>query len=207
MKLAIFGATGSVGTHLVQQAIEAGHEVTAFVRSPSKLHIQSGRLRVVRGDVLSDHDRIAEAVSGQDAVMITLGAGAKGRIRSLGTQNIITAMEACGVDRLICQSTLGAGDSVKNLNFKWWLLFRVPLRLAMADHEAQETLVRKSKLDWTIVRPSAFTDGPKTERYQHGFPSNERKLLLSVSRADVAHFMLKELSDSRYRHQEVSISC
>ena len=207
MKLAIFGATGSVGIHLVNQALEASHEVTVFVRDPARLGVEHPKLRIVQGDVLHDHKKIREAVTGQDAVLVTLGAGLKGRIRSEGTRNVIVAMKKQGVDRLICQSTLGAGESVSNLNLKWWFLFRVPLRMAMADHEQQEHWVRESNLSWTIVRPSAFTDDPLSGDYKFGFPSSQRDLKLTVSRADVAHFMLRQLHDEKFTQQEVSLSC
>ena len=207
MKLAIFGATGSIGTQLVRQALAAGHHVTAFVRDPARLDVDDPGLRFVTGDVMTDPEQIRQAVDGQDAVLIALGAGARGRIRAEGTRNIIRAMQACGVERLICQSTLGAGESAGNLNFKWRFLFRVPLRLAMADHEAQERHVRESNLQWTIIRPSAFTDGPITGAYQRGFSANERELALSISRADVAQFMLWQLKDDSWKQQAVSISC
>ena len=207
MKLAIFGSTGSVGIHLVQQALQAGHHVTAFTRTPSKLDLQDPRLRIVQGDVLQDQHQIEQAIEGQDAVLVTLGAGAKGRIRAAGTRNIILAMQKHGVERLICQSTLGAGESVGNLNLKWRFLFGVPLRMAMADHEQQEQWVRDSHLDWTIVRPSSFTDGPLTQDYKFGFTSTERNLDLTVSRADVAHFMIEQIDQDAFTRQAVSLSC
>ena len=206
MKVAVFGATGTVGKQVVRQALDAGYEVTAFARSRSKVTIDDPNLRIVEGDVLCDFNQIAAAVTGQDAVIVALGAGAKGRIRSEGTRNIIAAMREAGVRHLVCQSTLGAGDSAAQLNLKWWLLFRGPLRWAMADHEKQESYVRESGLDWTIVRPAAFTDGPVTGDYKHGSPLSEEQLTLTVSRADVAHFLLRQIGDSRYRARSVSLS-
>lgn len=206
MKVTVFGATGTVGKEVVSQALEAGHQVTAFTRNASKVSIEHENLDVVEGDVVSDLEQIEAAVAGQDAVIVALGAGAKGKIRAEGTRNVITAMRSTGVRHLICQSTLGAGDSSAQLNLKWWLLFRGPLRWAMADHEKQEALVRDSGLDWTIVRPAAFTDGPKTGEYNHGHPIRAKRLSLTVSRADVAHFLLTLLGDPTYRAQSVSLS-
>ena len=98
-------------------------------------------------------------------MIIVLGSG-KNRnsiVRSEGTKNIITAMQVSGVKRLICQSTLGAGDSTGNLNFFWKnIMFGWFLKQVFLDHELQEEYVRKSELDWTIVRPAAFMDGEKT---------------------------------------------
>ncbi len=205
MKVAVFGATGTVGSQVVKQALNAGYEVTAFVRDAKKLDVETSSVRVVEGDVLRDQPKIHTAVAGQDCVIVALGAGAKGKVRSEGTRNVIAAMKQNDVRHLICQSTLGAGESASQLNLKWWLLFRGPLRWAMADHERQEEYVRQSGLDWTIVRPAAFTDGPVTGEYKHG-NSIDSKLTLTVSRADVAHFLLRLLGERSHLSQAVSLS-
>src|SRR5687767_14582281 len=186
MKIAIFGATGSVGRKAVNQALDERHVVTAFVRDGSKLGVQDTDLRIVEGDV-ADLVSVEEAVKGQEAVLCVLGAGRKGNIRSEGTKNIITAMKNKGVRRLICQSTLGAGDSRPDLNFWWkYVMFGLLLRPAYADHQRQEEFVRQSDLDWTIIRPAAFTDGPRTGKYKHGFSNDDKTLTLKIARADVA---------------------
>ncbi len=206
MKVAIFGATGTIGRQLVAQALENGHIVTAFVRTPAKLEITHNNLKFVQGDVL-DPMAVEKAVQGQDAVMCVLGAGLKGTVRSEGTRNIIQAMEKSGVQRLICQSTLGVGDSWHNLNFYWkYIMFKGLLRQAFADHERQEAYVRQSQLDWTIVRPGAFTDGDLTGHYRHGFSGNDKTTQLKISRADVADYMLKQLTDLAYLHKTPGLS-
>lgn len=207
MKIVIFGATGTIGRVLVAQALDAGHVVTAFTRSGEFEGEQHDNLSIFRGDAL-DEEAVAKAIKGQDAVMCTLGAGRNGIVRSKGTANILKGMKAHGVNRFICQSTLGAGDSVGNLNFFWKnIMFGLLLRPAMADHNIQEILVRKSDVDWTIVRPAAFTDGPKTGNYQHGFPGDSPKgLALKISRADVAHFLLKQLKSDVYLNQTTGLS-
>ena len=206
MKLVIFGSTGTIGRHLVQHALDAGHEVTAFARDPSKLGISNPRLRGIPGDVF-DAPTVLEAVRGQDAVLIALGAGARGRVRSEGTRNIIHAMQTLGVRRLICQTTLGVGESNGNLNFFWkYIMFGFLLREAFRDHVAQEAAIRKSRLDWTIIRPGAFTDGPHTGKYRHGFPGTDRSVSLKISRADVADFMLRQLTDATYLHKTPGLS-
>ena len=159
MKLLAFGATGSVGRELVEQALEQGHSVTAFVRDPAKLGIAHPELQIFQGDAL-DPASVEAAVRGQQAVLCALGAGRKGVVRSEGTRNIISTMEKAGVKRLICQTTLGVGDSEGNLNFFWKrIMFGMLLRQAFDDHVIQEDHIRQSQLDWTIVRPGAFTDG------------------------------------------------
>ena len=206
MKVLVFGATGSVGRHVIEQGLGRGHEVTAFVRDPSGLDVAREGLTVFRGDVL-DGPSVEEAVWGREAVLCSIGAGRKGRVRSEGTRNIVRAMEAAGVRRLVCQSTLGVGESRANLDFFWkHVMFGFLLRDAFADHEQQEAYVRESALDWTIVRPAAFTDGGRTGEYRHGFPSTKKGLKLKISRADVAGFMLDQLTDDAYLRQAPGLS-
>jgi len=210
MKVLIIGATGSVGKHLVQQSLAQGHEVTALTRSPENADFgiseNPGNLKVFKGDVL-DPPSIDEAFKGQDAVLVTLGAGLKGKVRSQGTQNVINAMKKHGVDRLVCQTTLGVGESNANLNFKWkYIMFGGLLRAAFKDHVMQENHVKTSKLNWTIVRPSAFTDNEFTGNYKHGFGSEEQGLSLSISRADVAHFMTSQIANLEYVRQTPGVS-
>lgn len=208
MQLVIFGATGTVGRQVVQQALEQGYTVTAFARNLAKLDIQHPQLGFAQGDVM-DASAVEAAIRGKDAVVCVLGAGKQlnSTIRSEGTRQIIQAMEKVGVRRLICQSTLGAGDSWSNLDFYWkYIMFGFILRQVFADHERQEALIINSNLDWTIVRPSAFTDGPRTGRYRHSFSSTDRNITLQISRADVADFILKQLSDQSSLHQTPSLS-
>jgi putative NADH-flavin reductase len=208
MKLIIFGATGTVGRQVVEQALDRGYRVTAFVRNPVKLDIQHPQLNIVQGNVM-DFPAVQQAVCGQDAVVCVLGSGKKltGTVRSEGTRHIVRAMEETGVRRLICQSTLGAGDSWESLNFYWkYIMFGLVLRNVFADHEKQENYVRHSQLDWTIVRPGAFLDGERTGQYRHGFPGTDKTSKLQISRADVADFILKQLADNSYLHQTPSLS-
>lgn len=206
MKVLVFGATGSVGRHVVEQGLARGHEVTAFVRDSSGLDVEHGGLTVFRGDVL-DGASVERAVRDQEAVLCSIGAGRKGRVRSEGTRNIVRAMEETGVRRLVCQTTLGAGESRGNLDFFWkHVMFGLLLRDAFADHEQQEVYVRESTLDWTIVRPAAFTDGGRTGEYRHGFPSTKKGLKLKISRADVAGFMLDQLTDDTHLRQTPGLS-
>ncbi|MDH3512311.1 MAG: SDR family oxidoreductase [Gammaproteobacteria bacterium] len=198
MKILIIGSTGTIGSELLNQSLSLGHEVTAFARNPTGIALAHPALSIVQGDVM-DPASLERAMLGHDAVLIALGVGAKGNIRARGTQNVITAMHHCGIRRLICLSSLGVGDSRENLNFFWkYLMFGLLLRRAYADHVAQEAVVRDSGLDWTIVRPGAYIDGTITQNYQHGFPPQRKKLKLKISRADVAHFMLRQLGNDEY---------
>jgi putative NADH-flavin reductase len=206
MKVAIFGSTGSVGRHLVEQALEQEHTVTAFARDPAKLDIENPNLTKVQGDAL-DPASVEKAVDGQDAVLCALGAGAKGEIRKEGTRNIVRAMEKAGVSRLICLSSLGVGDSRDSLNFFWkHVMFGLLLRGAYADHVSQENSVKESRLNWTLVRPAAFTDGDHTGEYRHGFPGADKTIKAKISRADVADFMPKQLTDQKYLKETPGLS-
>ena len=205
MKLLIFGATGTIGHELVKQALEQGHKVSAFTRTAANVALKHPKLRVIEGDVL-DQAAVKQAVTGHEAVLCTLGAGRKGIVRATGTKYIVHAMQQTGVERLICQTTLGIGDSQANLNFFWkYIMFGMLLRPAYKDHVEQEDYVKQSTLKWTIVRPGAFTNGVRTGAYKHGFAATT-KTALKISRADVADFMLKQLSNERYLHQTPGLS-
>lgn len=211
MQLIIFGASGATGRHLTQQALEAGHRVTAFVRTPASLQIDHPLLTKLSGDAL-DEAAVREAVKGHDAVLSTLGSPANkiGTIRSQGTLNIIKAMQHAGIRRLVVQTSLGYGDSKATLR-RTPFVFRyiiVPfiLKKGFADHALQETHVRNSGLDWVIVRPGNLTDGPLTENYRHGFAPDDNKIHVKVSRADVAHFMLQQIKSHAYLRQTPGVS-
>lgn len=205
MKLIVFGATGSVGRLVVDQALSQGHDVTAFTRDPVKVERRHERLTVAGGDV-TDVGTASDVVAGHDAVIVALGAGRKGGVRAPGTKAVIEAMQAAGVRRLIVQSTIGAGDSRTNLNFFWKrIMFGMLLRPAYADHQEQERIVRGSDVDWTIVRPGAFTDGPRTGAYRRGL-GPEEKSQLKISRADVADFVLEQVGDDTYLRRTPAIS-
>ncbi len=208
MKLLIFGATGGTGRELLKQALDQGHHLVAFVRDPTKIaEFRSPNLRVIRGDVL-DSAATESTVAGQEAVFSTIGTGARrSTLREDGTRNIVMAMEKAGVRRLICQSSLGVGNSHANLPFfTKYIIVSVFLRHAFADHERQEAIVKKSALDWTIVRPPHLNDGSRTGVYRHGFPITDRQIKGKISRADVADFMLKQLTDDTYLHQTPGVS-
>ena len=208
MKIVIFGSTGGTGRELVAQALARGHHVTAQARSPEKLaDLERPNLEVVRGDVLDPSD-VERAVTGHEAILCAVGAGPeRTTVREDGTRNIVAAMEATGVRRLVCLSSLGVGDSRANLPlFTRYVIVGIFLRHAFADHERQEAVVRNSSLDWTIVRPPHLKDGPRTGEYRHGFPPTERSIQGWISRADVADFMLDQLTVDAYVRQTPGVS-
>lgn len=198
MKFVVLGASGSVGRHVVEQGLGQGHQITAVTRNQATIKQQHPLLTVVEQD-LFDVDRLTPVIAAQDAVIVTLGAGSRGGVRGAGTASVVAAMHRTGVRRLIVQSTLGAGDSRPTLNLTWrYLMFGLLLRNAYADHHEQEQVTRQSGLDWTITRPGAFMEGPRTGEYRRGFaPMRERKVP-KISRADVADFLLEQLTETRW---------
>jgi len=208
MKVIVFGATGTVGRLAVENLLKAGHSVTAFARSPEKLNLSDPKLRLAAGDAMKLSD-VTAAVAGHDAVVVTLGSGMsrKSKIRSQGTMNVVKAMQTHGVRRLIAQSTLGARDSWPTLNF-WWkrVMFGVLLAPVFRDHELQEQLVEASGLDWTIVRPSAFTDQPTTRPVIEDVQNTARGLDLKIARSELARFLTRQLSDRQYIGRAVGLS-
>lgn len=208
MKLLILGASGLTGRELVKQALEAGHDVTAFVRDPERLKISHERLRVAVGNIL-DRDSLDSAVPGHDAVLSALGSPGLGKSTELsdGTANIINAMERHGVKRLIFESSVGVGDSKSHLTrFAKYIFFPLVIRNIIADKEIQEGRIRSSGLDWTIVRPGRLTQGKRTGRYRHGAAIDANAPSTAVSRADTAEFMLKQLETDTYLRQTPGIS-
>ena len=207
MQVTIFGATGSLGTQVVKEALAKGYAVKAFSRNGDKLKsVPNAQLQIVQGNVLN-LEEVKNAINGADAVLCCLGDGAKGKVRAAGTQNIVKAMESSGIKRLICQTTLGLGDSWHNLNFFWkFVMFGFILQKAFNDHKLQESYIHESNLDFTLVRPSAFTNEPPTRNFKVGFDAHAKNLRLKISRADVAYFMVEQLSTEMFIKKTISIS-
>ncbi|MCA1335193.1 NAD(P)-dependent oxidoreductase [Pseudooceanicola marinus] len=208
----VFGATGSIGRLAVTELLARGHAVTAFARRPEALALTHPQLTLRAGDV-TDPAAVRAALTGQQVVLITLGSGKalRSTVRATGTLTVIRAMQAAasqgGPRRLICQSTMGAHESWANLNFYWKrLMFGGLLRAVFRDHERQEDMVRASGLDWTLVRPSAFIDGPAEAPYLEDVPADQRGLALTMPRAAIARFLAGLAGDTRYLGRAVGLS-
>jgi uncharacterized protein YbjT (DUF2867 family) len=209
VRVLIVGSTGGTGRELVRQALERGHQVTALARRPEKLGMQHENLKVVSGDVL-DPASVAAAAAGQDAVVSALGHKrwlGPSRILSKGTANLLDAMAEHGVKRLVCETSLGIGDSFGRMGL-YYTLFVIPVILPFYfwDKGRQEAVIRASAADWTIVRPGALNDGkPKGVRRQ-GRNVGSFLWTVRISRADVAAFMLDQLTDLTYLRASPGIS-
>ena len=200
MRLLVFGASGQTGHQLLRQALQCGHHVTAFVREPSKLAIIDPAIHAIQGNV-REPLAVEAAVPGHDAVVCTLGVGKPLHHDPdviAGVRHIIYAMQASGVRRLVYLSFIGVHASRSAVGVVLRYIAPIPLRHEIADHEEKEALVRASNLDWTMVRPPKLTNGPLTGHYRSGDNITSFKPVPMLSRADVAHFILKELAEPGY---------
>ncbi len=207
MKLTIFAATGGIGRHILEQATAAGHDVTAVVRNPEHL---SRQVRHVTADLAAaDPAALQSAVDGADAVLSGLGprSASEAGIARQGTLAIVQAMQATHVRRIVVVSAapIGTVPSAGRPNppkhdpgdgfFMRSLLgplTKAALRKHYADLALMEDVLRDSGLDWTAVRPPRLTDKPLSGAYRTAYGQNLRRGFL-VSRADVAHLMLRVL--------------
>jgi len=203
MNILIVGATRGIGRQLLEQALASGHSVTALVRDPQRLATQHERLRIVKGDIL-DADSVARAMGGQNAVCCSIGVKVPWIIITVfseGTKNLLWAMQQNGVKRLICVTGIGAGDSRGHGGFFYDCIFYPLIAWPIyADKNRQESLIRASDLEWTIVRPGFLTNGPMTKSYR-ALTNLTGVTAGRISRADVAHFMLMELQSNQYMKQ------
>jgi putative NADH-flavin reductase len=209
MNILIIGSTGGTGKQLVLQALDRGHNVTAFARKSSKIKITHDRLKVIEGDVL-EVDSLKNAILGQDAVLCALGHKRwfyPTKILSKGTKNIIVSMEENLVKRLICETSLGLGDSIGKMGL-YYTLFVIPFILPFYfwDKRKQESVIQLSSLDWTIIRPGALNNRRARGTYRHGLKIGNWFYTVGISRADVAAFMLNQLEDKKYIYSTPGVS-
>jgi putative NADH-flavin reductase len=206
MNLLILGATGGTGQQLVAQATQAGHEVAAFVRHPDKLALRHPRLAVVTGDACDPND-LTRALEGKDAVLSALGAGKSltSDIASTSMAALIPALKSSGVKRAIVCTAFGVGSTLQQAAFLQRIAFRLVLRRVYSDKEQANAALRHTALDWTLVFPVLLSNGPRTGQYRVG-EALDMSGMPRISRADVADFMLRQLSDATWIRRNVVIS-
>ena len=204
MKIIVFGATGGVGKRVVEQAVENGFEVTAFVRTPSKLEVSHENLSVVKGDAYNPAE-VAAAIAGHDAVVSCLGSS-QGMKKSTELQemvkNIVAGMQEHGVERIVYTASAGIYGELPGVSGK---LMMGVLKNALKDHRAAVDSIEAHGLAYTIVRPMGLMNGPFSGKYREaaeGVPEKSK----SISRADVAHFILKALNDKKYENTSIGIA-
>ncbi len=200
MRIFLLGATGRTGIPFTQQALERGHTVTAFVRSPGKLSVRHDRLQVVAGDPL-DGDQLGRALGGHDAVVSALGATSRAPTTICGDAALSTvaAMKRSGVRRLLVLSSALLYPDIGALGRVIGYFFRHVL----VDAQTMEARIAASELDWTILRPPRLTDGkPKAQyRVAHGPPPAG-----SIARADLARCLLDIIEDGAHARKVISVS-
>ncbi|MFD0619194.1 NAD(P)-dependent oxidoreductase [Paenibacillus sp. GCM10027629] len=209
MKIVVFGATGGTGRQVVMQALEFGHEVTAIVRNPEAVDIRHEQLEVVQGDVLN-LSSFSPWIIGKDAVLSALGVNHRKptTVYSEGTENIVKAMEGAGVRRLIGLSSAGLvvpSDTPLLQRLVIRFVIQPMYKYAYEDMARMEDMVRKSGLDWTVIRPPRLTNGSKTGTYRTAL---NKPLLKAqgISRADLADYMMKSIPNSSSFQAVVEIS-
>jgi len=206
MKIVVFGASGKTGSLLVDEALTSGHEVLAYVRKPESIKSEHPNLKVVAG-YLNEKDKLKSVISGSDACISTLGgASLTKHSREIieGIDNIVSIMEQESVARFIYLSSFGAGDSRRYMPQPVrFLIADIMLLVPLADHNTNEGRITKSQLNWTIVRPGGLTNGAKTDNLKHGCEMTKIKGSLSISRSNVAAFLLNQVSNNDYANKSV----
>lgn len=200
MKFVLFGADGRTGERVLEQALARGFEVRAFVRSmPAVPHKE---VEYCVGDVLLP-ETVYPAVDGVDAVVSVIGhvPGSDPRMQTKGITNIIKAIKESGIERLISMTGAGVRDPQDVSQGSGLILTKI-LELVQADRiedgREHAKVIRESNTDWTIVRCPKLTNGPRTGEYQTGYI--KAGLIDTISRADVADFILRCLERREYIH-------
>ena len=207
-KILVLGGTGGTGGQVIRQALARGHIVTALVRDPGRVSVTSDRLHVRTGSVTEAGESLHAALAGQDAVISALGRGTSftsGGLIARSMALVVPAMEAQGVRRVILTSAFGVGETIRDVPLLPRLFIRLKLQDLYRDKAAGEALLRQSALEWTIVYPSALTDGPSAGRIRAG----ERLALRGfprTARTDAATFLLDQVDDASYVRKGVLIS-
>ena len=211
LNVTVFGATGGIGHHVVEQLLAAGHTVTAYARNPSKLEVDHPNLRFVEGE-LDDTAALGRAVQDADAVISALGPtlkrSATGTPVADGTRNIVKAMEAAGVRRYIGLATPAVADTKDQPTIRGKVLQLMP-RMAMPNAFQEITgmtdAVTSTDLDWTIARITNPTDKPAKGTVRAGFLGRD-KVGWVMTRADIAGFLVDQLDDNTYQRAAPAIS-
>ncbi len=205
MKILVLGAAGKTGRAVVEQAVAAGHEVTAFVQKADEY--KAANVHVVEGDA-TDRAAMDKAVAGQDAVLDTIGGKTPYKTTTLeesAAKTIIASMQRHSVRRLVVTSMIGEGESKENATVYERLLVSTFLRGADKDKAAMESAVEASNLDWVILRPALLSDDPAIGNVRV-FSAETGEKAHKITRADLAAFMLAQLSHDEYLHQAVTIA-
>lgn len=202
----VIGASRGIGLETVRRALAAGHRARAFARGAGGIAIDHPQLEKMTGDAL-DAEAVAKAIEGADAVIQSLGASERAqpwvivagtRVFSSATRILVDAMRKAQVRRLLAITGIGAGDSRGHGGLLYdALVFPLLLKRIYDDKDVQEQMIKASGLEWTIVRPGLLTDGPATGQARALIDPGQWRAG-SVSRADVADFLVREAFERRF---------
>jgi putative NADH-flavin reductase len=202
----IIGASRGIGLEAVKAALQAGHSVRALARSARRISVDHPKLEKMVGDAL-ETATVKHALTGVDVVIQSLGVSAgpeiilkPTRFFSTATRVLVIAMKEAQIKRLICVTGFGAGDSHGHGGLLYSVAFRLLLGRMYDDKDAQERIVRRSELDWVIVRPVILTNGPKTHTYR-ALVDPRAWTCGFISRVDVADFLIKQIDDDTFLHK------
>jgi putative NADH-flavin reductase len=209
----IFGASGGIGRQCVELALAEGHQVTALLRTPSKLDLVHPNLHIIKGDI-SDPGSFSKYLENKDAVISAIGvSGGFGKdkpttLYSEGNRNVLHEMKKAGITRVfvISASALDVSPMVPfiiRLVIKY--IVQKLLKNMYQDLRRLETIIKKSDADWTIMRPPELTDKPLTGNYRianNSFLKNG----LKISRADLAHFMINNITNETTYRSTIEIA-
>ncbi|MGW3959139.1 NAD(P)-dependent oxidoreductase [Amycolatopsis sp. NPDC005003] len=205
--LVVFGANGATGHVIVEEALHAGHAVTAAVRDPAAFRpVHDAPLDVVRADI-RDPDSVRAAVTGQDAVISAIGPAGRtaGGLYSSGARTLVSAMASAGVSRLLALSSSGARQDDPNHPLWYRAVARTLMGELYGDMRLMEDIVRESPLDWTFVRPARIVDEPPTGTYRVEDGVNP-KGGTSIPRTDLARFVVQAIDDKHWSRRFPTIA-
>jgi putative NADH-flavin reductase len=206
MKILVIGAAGKTGAAVVDQAVAAGHTVTAFVHN-AETYVRHD-VQVAQGDALNPAE-VTAALTGQEAVIDTLGGKTPYKESTLETDAariLIAAMQQANVRRLLVVSALGEGQSKANTSFVYeHLLMPTFLRGVLKDKAGMESEVTASNLDWTIVRAALLTDDEPTGSVRT-YDADDGDVAHKITRSDLATFLVNELPRDTFSHKSVTVA-
>ena len=209
LNIVVLGANGGIGNQVVLQALNAGHKVTAILRTPGNLEISHTNLQIVQGDVMKPNT-LEEHLENKDAVISAIGKSSlkKTSLYSQGNNNLIEAMKRAGTNRAFFISASGLEVNPTHsllIKFATKFILQALLRNMYADLWAMEKIIKESNINWTIMRPPKLLDSPVTGNYRttaDGFLNNG----LKISRADVAHFIVHNLTNETIVRKTVEVA-
>ncbi len=201
-KIIVFGATGKTGRRTVRHAIQKNHTVTAFGRSVNKVDFDKSVAKV-QGDIL-EQESVANAIEGQDCVIVCLGAvNLKDQTTlSTGAKNIVWAMKKHNIERIIFISAAGVGESWKQIPWYSKLLFSTLLKTIIKEHAKEEKIFRESGLLWTAVRAAILTD----KEISNKVIASNSAFIKTITREALASFLVNQVSSSEFIKSTVSVA-